>query len=91
MKEASTLGEEFCRRCGYCAPCTVGIDIPRCFLMEGYYSRYNLKDWAIERYQAFDVKAGECIECGSCEPRCPYNLPIIKMLKNVEKKLNPTT
>ena len=28
-----------------------------------------------------------CIECGDCEPRCPYDLPIIDMLKKVESNL----
>ncbi|WP_422485369.1 aldo/keto reductase [Gudongella sp. DL1XJH-153] len=87
MKEADTLGEEFCRRCGYCAPCTVGIDIPTQFILEGYYSRYNLQDWAIDRYRGFEISAKDCIECGLCESRCPYNLPIVKMLKNVEERL----
>lgn len=85
--EADTLGEEFCRRCGYCGPCSVGIDIPTQFVMEGYYTRYNLQDWAVGRYNAMDVRAGDCIECGDCEPRCPYDLPIIKMLKRVESNL----
>ena len=85
--EADTLGEEFCRRCGYCGPCSVGIDIPTQFVMEGYYTRYNLQDWAVARYDAMDVRAGDCIECGDCEPRCPYDLPIIKMLKRVESNL----
>ena len=87
MEEASSLGKEFCRRCGYCAPCSVGIDIPSQFLMEGYYKRYNLQGWAKERYDLLDKKAGECIECGDCEPRCPYDLPIIKMLKEVDRVL----
>lgn len=86
-EEADSLGEEFCRRCGYCAPCSVGIDIPNQFIMEGYYTRYNLQDWAVARYKAMDVRAGDCIECGDCEPRCPYDLPIIKMLKRVESNL----
>jgi len=30
-------------------------------------------------------KAAECTQCGDCEERCPYNLPIIEMLaKEVE-------
>ncbi|OLS02982.1 aldo/keto reductase [Tissierella creatinophila] len=84
-KEASTLGAEFCRRCGYCLPCPQGIDIPTNFLMEGYYTRYDLKDWARSRYEAISPKANNCIECGLCETKCPYDLPIIKMLKNVVK------
>ncbi len=82
-KEASTLGPEFCRRCGYCMPCTVGIDIPTNFLMEGYFTRYNLKEWSQSRYDSFSIKANACIECGICETKCPYDLPIMKMLKNV--------
>ena len=87
MKEAGTLGEEFCRRCGYCAPCTVGIDIPTQFILEGYYSRYNLQEWAVNRYRGLEISAKDCIECGVCEIRCPYSLPIIKMLKKVEDRL----
>lgn len=82
-KEASTLGLEFCRRCGYCMPCTVGIDIPTNFLMEGYYTRYDLKEWAQSRYESLSPRANDCIECGICETKCPYDLPIMKMLKNV--------
>lgn len=82
-KEAATLGTEFCRRCGYCAPCTVGIDIPTQFVIDAYYTRYDLQDWAIARYNSMSVKASECIECAECESRCPYNLPIVEMLKKV--------
>lgn len=75
------LGENFCRRCGYCAPCTAGISIPNVFLFEGYLSRYNLEKWARERYATLSVKASACVECGACEERCPYHLPIRAMLK----------
>lgn len=79
----TSLGETFCRRCGYCLPCVKGIDIPTQFLLEGYLTRYNLKTWAIERYFAMDIKSTDCTDCGDCEPKCPYDLPIRKMLKNV--------
>lgn len=75
------LGENFCRRCNYCAPCTVGISIPSVFLFAGYLQRYNLADWAHDRYSTLQVKASACIDCGACELRCPYNLPIRQMLK----------
>ncbi|MBO4849240.1 MAG: aldo/keto reductase [Clostridia bacterium] len=77
----STLTGNFCRRCGYCAPCTVGINIPSVFLFEGYLERYGLEEWARGRYAGLPVKASECIECGLCEERCPYELPIRAMLK----------
>ena len=79
------LGKNFCRRCGYCAPCPQGIDIPSCFIMKSYYDNYDLKDWAEGRYKAMKSHAGNCRECGQCEKKCPYSLPIRKMLKEVKK------
>ena len=80
------LGTQFCRRCNYCAPCTVGIAIPNVFLMQGYLERYGLADWAQGRYDAMPVKASAYIQCGACEPRCPYQLPIREMLKVAAEK-----
>ena len=76
-----SLGTQFCRRCNYCAPCSAGISISSVFLFEGYLSRYGLEDWARARYSALPAKASDCIDCGACEPRCPYNLPIRQMLR----------
>ena len=81
------LGQDFCRRCGYCLPCTKGIDIPNCFMFEGYYNRYGLREWALSRYNKLSVKASECIECKKCMKRCPYNLNIIEKLKKVVETL----
>lgn len=75
----------FCRRCNYCAPCTQGIDIPSQFVLEGYLMRYNLEDWANDRYQGLKIKADNCIQCGDCETRCPYDLPIGEMMQRVSK------
>ena len=77
------MGSQFCRRCNYCAPCTAGINIPNAFVFHGYLTRYDLADWARERYDAMGPTAGDCIGCGACEPRCPYELPIREMLKKV--------
>lgn len=74
---------EFCHRCGYCMPCTVGIDIPSSFTYENYYKKYNLKDWAINRYNGLKVKPSACIACRKCEARCPYGLHIVDKLKRV--------
>ena len=84
LKEA--LGETFCRRCGYCLPCPQGIDIPTQFILEGYLTRYSLGDWAQTRYLAQSSKASNCVACGACEPKCPYNLPIVNLLKTVSEK-----
>lgn len=75
----------FCRRCNYCSPCTQGIDIPLQFVVEGYLTRYNLQDWANDRFNSLEVKSDDCVQCGACEVRCPYDLPIGEMMGRVSK------
>ena len=80
------LGTQFCRRCNYCAPCSVGIQIPQVFVLEGYLTRYGLADWAKGRYADMHAKASDCIQCAACENRCPYHLPIRDMMAQVAEK-----
>jgi predicted aldo/keto reductase-like oxidoreductase len=78
------LADNFCRRCGYCAPCSEGIDIAACFTMANYLDKYDLADWAKERYQNYQAHASDCISCGLCEQRCPYQLPIRQKLREIK-------
>lgn len=87
-KIAKELGSEFCRRCGYCAPCPQGINIPANFLFVNYKRKYGLGEWAQGRYSAMAKTAKDCVQCGLCETRCPYDLPIRKMLKKVAEEMD---
>lgn len=87
-KIAKELGNEFCRRCGYCAPCPQGINIPQNILLANYKRKYGLSEWAKVRYDAMETTAEACVKCGLCETRCPYNLPIRAMLEKVVKEMN---
>lgn len=84
---AESLGKEFCRTCGYCQPCPQGIRIPVILRHLGYYKRYGLETWARQRYGMVEVKPDECKECGECEEKCPYNLPVMSMLKEAHELL----
>lgn len=86
--EAQAIGSQFCRRCDYCQPCPQGVYISRCFILQGYYERYKLPEWAKDQYKALAVRADACEECGICETRCPYSLPIREMLKKTHKLLS---
>ncbi len=82
--EVELLGHNFCRKCDYCQPCPQGINISNVLMLDGYYTRYGLTDWAKDRY---DDSAGDCAECGECESRCPYELPIREMLKAAHERM----
>jgi len=86
--DAGILGNTFCRRCEYCQPCPQGINIPMIFLFDGYYTRYDMQDWALDRYRDLSVKASDCIECGECEEKCPYSLPVRHMLAEASGRLD---
>lgn len=88
MSEVKKLGKSFCRRCDYCSPCPQGIDIPSTFILDSYWTRYGLKDWAVERYNGMKNNASKCIACGECEIKCPYNLPIISMLASCHENMS---
>jgi len=87
-KIAGELGETFCRRCGYCAPCPQKIDIPTMFVFSSYKERYNLAQWAEERYSSMAFRAKDCTQCGACEKKCPYDLPIRSMMLKVRQTFN---
>lgn len=50
---------------------------------------FGTKDRAIAEYADIHGHADMCTECGVCMSKCPYNIDIIKKLKNVDYKLNP--
>lgn len=75
------LKEPFCRGCGYCLPCPQGIDIPGILKALLYATRFQLMERGKNMYASQAVKADACVECGVCEERCPYKLPIREMLK----------
>ncbi len=55
--------------------------------MLNYYKRYNLVDWAKDRYSNY-VKYPTCSNCKLCEKKCPYDLPIRDMLKETYELLS---
>ena len=84
-KERKELGGEFCRGCGYCMPCTVGIQINNCNRMSLMLRRAPSRDWLSETWQENMKKIEDCIDCGKCMEKCPYELQIPELLrKNYE-------
>jgi len=74
------LGQRFCRRCEYCLPCPNGVQITTAMAYPLIASRM-----APSTAVGFARKAMEtvplCEECGECEDKCPYGLPITRMIR----------
>jgi predicted aldo/keto reductase-like oxidoreductase len=74
------VGEKFCHRCEYCMPCTQGVLIPQVLMYPAILKRLTREragGWVGKAMESVD----QCVECGECEQRCPYHLPIADLLK----------
>ncbi|MBM4463160.1 MAG: aldo/keto reductase [Chloroflexi bacterium] len=77
---ATELGSRYCRHCYYCQPCPQDILICEVMVFPTYLKRsvpaFYLSGWVADNME----KAQTCTECGECEGRCPFKLPIREML-----------
>ncbi len=80
-KDKANFGGAFCRGCGYCMPCPKGIQINNCARMSLMLRRAPSKNWLSEQWQANMKQIEECIECGQCKRKCPYELNTPELLK----------
>lgn len=84
-KEKQELQGEFCRGCGYCMPCTSDIIINQCNRMSLMLRRAPSQNWLNDYWQEEMARIDDCIECGICMTKCPYDLKIPELLrKNLE-------
>jgi predicted aldo/keto reductase-like oxidoreductase len=73
-------GARFCRRCEYCQPCPQGVRISTIMNLPSFLKRFS-EEKLLEGWIADAIQTGEnCIECGECEEKCPYHLPIREMI-----------
>lgn len=86
--DRAELSGSFCRSCGYCMPCTVGIDIRNCARMDMLLRRSPWQQYMTEEWRTKMNKISECVDCGKCSIRCPYQLDTPKLLKYMLKDYN---
>ena len=88
-REQKELMGSFCRGCGYCMPCTVGIVINQCNRMSLMIRRAPSAAWLDEHWQAEMAKIDSCVDCRQCVSKCPYELDIPNLLRqNLEDYRN---
>ncbi len=95
------LGTRFCRRCNYCQPCTAEIPISTIMVSSSFFKRLPTERFFSGMLDNAMEKAADCTDCGECEERCPYKLPIREIMaervawyqemkKQYEEKLKPS-
>jgi len=77
----SELGTGFCRMCNYYQPCPQQIMISAMLYTKVALTRFDPERIFKGEWNTFMEKVPDCIDCGECEDRCPYNLPIRERIK----------
>ena len=95
---AKELEHVRCRMCGVCEPCPVGIPISTTLGSDDIYDQYRTMGseafadflWSSETVRENREQRRElirqiesCDSCGLCQERCPYELPVIRILKEM--------
>ncbi|MCR5499028.1 MAG: aldo/keto reductase [Acetatifactor sp.] len=80
-RDRKELLGEFCRGCGYCMPCPVGIEINNAARMSLMLRRAPSKAWLTESWQEKMKLIEKCLHCGKCKSKCPYGLDTPTLLE----------
>ncbi len=80
-RDRQMLSGGFCRSCGYCMPCPVGINIRQAARMSLMIRRSPHEQFLTPQWQADMAKINNCISCGECAKKCPYGLDTPNLLK----------
>ncbi|MCX4267698.1 MAG: aldo/keto reductase [Lachnospiraceae bacterium] len=75
------LSGDFCRGCGYCMPCPVGIEINNCARMSLLLRRSPSALQLTPEVQAKMKKIENCLHCNQCKKKCPYGLDTPALLE----------
>ncbi len=83
-----------CTKCGYCMPCSNGVEIPTIFELYNEAVIYNDARTARFRYRGpnglkEEQRADQCVECEECVDACPQKIPIPEWLKKAHLLLGP--
>lgn len=95
LKEIQTtrehIGKRFCHQCEYCMPCSQGLPPKGVFIPGVMYLKILWELWPPDWFLSWDYVKGSvesyknCVQCGECEKKCPYQLPVREMMaENIE-------
>lgn len=77
---AERLGKVFCRRCGYCYPCPNDVPVGGAMIFKSLVSRLP-RESVIGHARRIAEGVRKCTDCGLCEEKCPYDLPVRVLIR----------
>lgn len=88
LKDVKQFGAKGrCMYCNHCLPCPAGIDIAS---VNRYLDMTVFSDTpvatAAAHYKDLDRHASDCLECGACESRCPFDVQVIEKMNAANEK-----
>ena len=74
-----------CTYCGHCAPCTSEIDIAMVNKLFDLAKNHSEVPPSVrEHYNNLKFNATDCIACGDCEARCPFDVHIVDVMLDAQ-------
>ncbi len=84
MKKVSWQGH--CMYCGHCSPCTVSINVADVTKFLNLTKAQGFVPETVrEHYKVLNAHAGDCVECGLCEERCPFGVKIMENMAQAKE------
>ena len=78
--------EGHCMYCSHCAPCPKKLDVASIMkFLNLAVAQGEVPETVREHYELLGHYAGECIQCGACETRCPFNVSIIENMRQAKE------
>ena len=75
-----------CMYCSHCAPCPQKIDVAYVTkFLNLTLAQSGVPETVREHYKALEHHAGECIQCGVCETRCPFGVEIRENMRKAKE------
>ena len=77
---------DMCTYCNHCKPCPSGIDIAMVNkLYDLAVTQEKVPSSVLEHYRNLSAHASDCVECGGCRKRCPFDVDVISYMRKAKE------